>query len=83
MHSLLQLDQATLANMTAALEYAYRKLPADRDNPPIRKYIAEQIVAKAKTGETATLAQLTDVGLRVVNHYLFPPGRFRLKVFGH
>lgn len=81
MNSLLKLDQTTLANMTAALEYACRKLPADRDNPPIRKYIADQIVATANGGETA-LSQLTDIGLQIVNCYVFPPGRFKLKLFG-
>jgi len=81
MNSLLKFDQTTLANMTAALEYVCRKLPADRDNPPIRKYIAEQIVVTANGGETR-LCHLTDVGLQIVNRYVFPPGRFRLKAFG-
>jgi hypothetical protein len=32
---MLKFDQTALANMTAALEYAYRKLPPDRDNHAI------------------------------------------------
>jgi hypothetical protein len=81
MTSLLKFDQTTLANMTAALEYVYRKLPHDRDNPPIRKFIAQQIIATANRGPTA-LADLTNAGLTVVNGYLFPPGRPWLRVFG-
>lgn len=80
MTSLLKFDQTTLANMTAALEYVYRKLPRDRDNPPIRKCIAKQIIAAANKGQTA-LAELTNAGLKVVNAYLFPPERPWLRVF--
>jgi hypothetical protein len=80
MTSLLKFDQTTLANMTAALEYVYRKLPPERDNPPIRKYIAQQIISAANEGQTA-LAGLTNAGLRIVNGYLFPPSRPWLKIF--
>jgi hypothetical protein len=78
MHSILSFDQSTLANMTAALEYVCRKLPPDRDNPAIRKYIAEEIVDACKKGKTA-LGDLNGVGLDVVNSYLFPPTRSWLK----
>lgn len=76
--SILSFDQNTLANMTAALEYVCRKLPPDRDNPDIRKYIAGEIVAQAKNGKTE-YSELIDVGLGVVNNYLFPPSRSWLK----
>jgi hypothetical protein len=49
MPSLLNLDQTTLANMTAALAYACRKLPPDRDNQAIRKHIASKISLMAHT----------------------------------
>ena len=49
MNSLLDLDQSTLANLTAALEYVCRKLPPDRDNPAIRKYIAGELVAMSNS----------------------------------
>ena len=75
MNSILNFDQTTLANMTAALEFVCRKLPLERDNPAIRKYIAGEIVALAQKGKT-TLGDLTGIGLNVVNRYLFPPGRF-------
>ena len=81
MNSLLKLDQATLANMTAALEYACRKLPAERDNQAIRKAIAEEIAAAANKGQTS-LGDLTCAGLKVVNEYLFPPTRSWLKALG-
>jgi hypothetical protein len=81
MVSLLHFDQSTLANMTAALEYVCRKLPTDRDNPAIRKYIAEEILAVANKGQTS-LADLTAAGLKIVNSYLFPPGRSWLRALG-
>ena len=81
MHSMLVFDDTTLANMTAALGYVCRKLPPDRDNHAIRKYIAEQITAAASAGRTA-LGDLTNIGLKIVNRYLFPPGRSWLKALG-
>ena len=70
MISMLQFDQSTLANMTAALEYVCRKLPPDKDNPAIRKYIAAEIVAACQKGQTSH-GELTSVGLTIVNSYLF------------
>jgi hypothetical protein len=67
-----------LANMTAALEYVCRKLPPERDNQAIRKYIAEEIIVASGKGQTS-LGDLTSVGLNIVNDYLFPPGRSWLK----
>ncbi len=78
MNSVLKFDQTTLANMTAALEYVCRKLPPDRDNNAIRKYIAEEIVAASSRGRIS-LGDLTNVGLKTVNSYLFPPARSWLK----
>ena len=81
MISMLQFDQSTLANMTAALEYVCRKLPPDKDNPAIRKYIAAEIVAACQKGQTSH-GELASVGLTIVNSYLFPPGRAWLKALG-
>ena len=81
MISMLQFDQSTLASMTAALEYVCRKLPPDRDNQAIRKYIADEILAAALKGQNSH-GDLTGVGLKVVNGYLFPPGRAWLKALG-
>ena len=63
MGSLLDLE-STLANMTAALEYACRKLPPDRDNPAIRKFIAGEIVKTVEKGQFS-LGDLTAVGLSI------------------
>jgi hypothetical protein len=71
MSSMLSFDQTTLANMTAALEYVCLKLPVERDNPEIRKHIAEEIVAAADGGRTS-LTDFRAVGLKVVNGFLFP-----------
>ena len=77
MISMLQFDQSTLANMTAALENACRKSPPDKDNPARRKYIADEILAAALNGQ-ASHGDLVDVGLRAGNSR-FPPGRSWLK----
>jgi hypothetical protein len=81
MNSMLKFDQTTLANMTAALEYVCRKLPPDRDNSAIRKYIADEIIAASSKGPSS-LGNLTNAGLTVVNVYLFPPGRSWLRALG-
>ena len=78
MKSMIHFDQTTLANMTAALEFVCRKLPANRDNPVVRKHIADEIVTAAEKGQTS-LGDLTTVGLKVVNDLVFPPGRSWLK----
>ena len=78
MRSMLSFDQTTLANMTAALEYVCLKLPVERDNPEMRKHIAEEIVAAADGGRTS-LTDFTAVGLKVVNGFLFPTRRLWLR----
>lgn len=47
---LIEFDQNTLANMTAALESVCRKLPPDKDSSEARKQIADAMVACAKAG---------------------------------
>jgi hypothetical protein len=37
---LTEFDQNTIANMTAALDYVCKKIPADRDSTELRKQIA-------------------------------------------
>jgi hypothetical protein len=78
MFSILHFDQSTLANMTADLEYVCRKLRPDRNNHAIRKYIADEILGAANKGQTS-LGDLTAAGLKIVNSYLFPPGRSWLR----
>lgn len=81
MNSMLKIDPTTLANMTTALEYVYRKLPLDRDNDPIRKYIAQEVIATANKGPIS-LGGRTNVGLKIANSYVFPPRRSWLKALG-
>ena len=78
MKSLLNLDQSTLANMAEALEFVCRKLPPDRNNPAIRNYIAQEMVA-ATDKQPTSLSDLTSAGLNVVNNFLFPPARSWLR----
>jgi hypothetical protein len=78
MISMLQFDQSTLANMTAALEYVCRKLPPDKDNQTLRKYIADELLAACQKGQTSH-EDLVGVGLKAVDSYLLPPGRSWLK----
>jgi hypothetical protein len=47
---LIEFDQNTMANMTAALEYVYKRIPANHDDHDTRKRIADAMVACAKAG---------------------------------
>jgi len=62
---LIDLDQNTIANMTAALESACRRLPRDKDNHLARKSIADAIVACAKTGKP-TYIDFENAGLKAL-----------------
>jgi hypothetical protein len=62
---LVDFDQNTLANMTAALEYVCKKIPADKDTPELRKKIADEIVASAKSGRR-TLIDYQNAGLKIL-----------------
>jgi len=62
---LVELDQNTLANMTAALEYVCKKIPANKDTSELRKKIADEIAACA-TGGRRTLVDFQNVGFKVL-----------------
>ena len=72
MFFLADLDQRTVLNMVAALEYVCRKLPPDHDTPALRKSIADEIATSARAGKTS-LADLRQAGLVVLNKVLHPP----------
>jgi hypothetical protein len=74
MPSMLKFDQNTIANMTAALDYAYKKIPLGMDNPPFRKRIADAVTRSAEEGQ-GSLSQLKDAGLVVINEILFQSKR--------
>ena len=62
---LIEFDQNTMANMTAALEAVCKKLPRDKDNHETRKSIADAIVASAKAGRQ-TYIDFECVGFKVL-----------------
>jgi len=66
---LIEFDQNTLANMTAALEFVCKRIPADRDTPAIRKQIADGLVACAKSGHRR-YPDFQDAGTRIVAEIL-------------
>ena len=45
------------------------------------QYIADELLAACQKGQTSH-GELASVGLKVVNSYLFPPGRAWLKALG-
>jgi hypothetical protein len=69
---LIEFDQNTMANMTAALEYVCNQLPAEKDSHDTRKQIADGIVACAKAGRR-TLEDFQDAGLEVLAEITRPP----------
>ena len=70
---LIEFDQNTLANMTAALESVCRKLPSDKDNSEVRKKIADALVACAKAGRR-NYADFESAGAQAL-HELTRPDR--------
>jgi hypothetical protein len=69
---LIEFDQTTMANMTAALEHCCNQLPAERDSHASRKQIADGIVACARAGRR-TLEDFQDAGLAVLAEIMKPP----------
>jgi hypothetical protein len=60
---LIEFDQTTMANMTAALEHACNKLPPDKDTHENRKRIADAMIAHAQSG---TLSDFESLGSRIL-----------------
>jgi hypothetical protein len=58
---LIEFDQNTLANMTAALESVCKKLPSHEDNHDNRKRIADGMIESARTGKRS-YSDLKDAG---------------------
>ncbi len=69
---LTEFDQNTIANMTAALEYVCKKIPADKDSHEIRKRIANAVTACGRAGGR-TLIEFQDAGLKVLKEIVEPP----------
>lgn len=62
---MLELDNSTLANLTAALDDACKKLSRDLDSSENRKRIGDALITAANAGKR-TLIQFTEVAQREV-----------------
>jgi len=71
---LTEFDQNTIANMTAALDYVCKKIPADEDSNELRKRITDELIRCARSGKR-TLIDLQDAELQVVKKTT-KPARF-------
>jgi hypothetical protein len=47
---LTEFDQNTIANMTAALDYVCKRIPANGDSNELRKRIADGLIEHARSG---------------------------------
>lgn len=70
---LTELDQNTIANMTAALEYVCKKIPADKDSHDFRKHIAAAMIARANSG-TRAFVDFQNAGLAALEEMVSPSG---------
>jgi hypothetical protein len=70
---LTELDQNTIANMTAALESVCRKIPADADSHDVRKSVADAMIACANSG-TRTFVDFQTAGLKALEEIMSPSG---------
>jgi len=69
---LTEFDQNTIANMTAALEYVCKKIPADKDGYEMRRRIADAIMVCGTDGKR-TLVDFQDAGMKVLDEIIRPP----------
>ena len=70
---LIEFDQNTIANMTAALDYVCKKIPADRDSTELRKRVADELIQCAQSGKR-TVIDLQNAGLNVLKATTKPTG---------
>ena len=68
---LTEFDQNTIANMTAALDYVCKKIPADRDSTELRKKIANELIQCARSGKH-TVIDLQNAGLKILKATVKP-----------
>ena len=66
-------DQNTVANMTAALEYVCRSIPAGKDNHETRKQIVDAMVASANAGNRGYV-DFQNAGFRALRDLTRPAG---------
>ena len=70
---LIEFDQNTIANMTAALDYVCKKIPADRDSTELRRRIADELTRCARSGKRE-LIDLQNAGLKILRATAKPTG---------
>jgi hypothetical protein len=73
-NGVLSLDQSTVANMTAALEYVCKQIPPESDSHETRKAIADAMLAGAKAG-ARSLPQLQEIGSAKLREIIQPKER--------
>ena len=71
---ILNLDQSTVANMTAALEFVCKQIPPESDSHEIRKAIADAMLASANAG-TRSLIQFQEIGIAKLEEITRPKKR--------
>jgi ketopantoate reductase len=68
---LTEFDQSTIANITAALDFVCRKIPADKDTNELRKRIADELVRCARA-RRCTLIELEQEGMKIIKEVTKP-----------
>jgi hypothetical protein len=68
---LIDFDQNTLANMTAALEHVCKRIPAEKDTPDMRKRIADEMIACARAGRR-TYVDFQEAGMTTLAEMIRP-----------
>ena len=68
---LTEFDQTTIANMTAALEYVCKKIPAGRDTHAFRKLLGDAIIRAANSGRSS-YSELQTAGMKALDDTLSP-----------
>jgi hypothetical protein len=68
---LTEFDQTTIANMTAALDFVCKKIPAAKDSNELRKRIGDEMIRCARMGRRS-LIDLQQAGMKVLEGTLKP-----------
>ena len=68
---LTEFDQNTIANMTAALDFVCKKIPADKDSTELRKKIADELIRCARSRKR-TVIDLQNAGLTILKATVGP-----------
>jgi len=71
---LIDFDQNTLANMTAALDTVCKRIPADKDSHDLRRRIGDEIIACAHSGRR-NYVDFETAGQKILKDALKPQKR--------